>query len=71
MEPDFAQDTFGPGAWLALRPDGRFDGTPDALRHLCYTEQGTLNSLTAEELLDRFHDPQAIQEALGTDDVEV
>jgi hypothetical protein len=56
---------FGPGAWLALLPDGRFDGTPDALRYLYYTERGTYNSFTAEELLKEFHDPKAIQAVLA------
>ena len=50
---------FGPGAWLALLPDGRFDGRRDALRYLCYTELGTFNSFTAEEL--EFHDPTAVK----------
>jgi WD40 repeat protein len=56
---------FGPGTWLALLPDGRFDGTPEALRYLCYTERGTLNSYTAEELVGEFHDPRAIAEILA------
>ena len=55
---------FGPGAWLALLPDGRFDGTPEALRYLCYTERDTLNSFTVEELVREFHAPQAVQEVL-------
>ncbi len=57
--------TFGPGARLALLPDGRFDGTPEALRYLCYTERGTCNSFTAEELVKEFHDPKAVQEVLA------
>jgi len=44
-------------------PDGRFDGRRDALRYLCYTELGTFNSFTAEEL--EFHDPKAVQEVLA------
>ncbi len=55
---------FGPGAWLVLLPDGRFDGTPGALRYLCYTEQGTFNSFTAEELQKEFYDPKAVQEVV-------
>jgi len=54
---------FGPGAWLALLPDGPFDGTPDAPRHLCFTERGTFNSITAEE--PEFHDPKAVKEVLA------
>jgi WD40 repeat protein len=57
--------TFGPGAWLALLPDGRFDATPEALRYLGYTERGTFNSFTAEELVQEFHDPKAVQEVLA------
>ncbi len=56
---------FGPGQWLALLPDGRFDASPEALRWLCYTEQGTLNSFTAEELLAEFYSPQAVREVLA------
>jgi WD40 repeat protein len=56
---------FGPGAWLALLPDGRFDGTPEALRYLCYTERDTLTSFTAEELVREFHDRQAVQDVLA------
>ncbi|HEY1122568.1 MAG TPA: TIR domain-containing protein [Haloferula sp.] len=56
---------FAPNASLALLPDGRFDGTPEALHWLCYTERGTLNSLTAFELVKEFHSPQAVQETLA------
>lgn len=56
---------FGPGAWLDLLPDGRFDVSPEGMRYLCYTEQGTLNSYTAEELVKEFYDPKAVQEVLG------
>ena len=55
---------FGPGAWLNLLPDGRFDASPEGMRYLCYTEQGTLNSYTAEELVKEFYDPKAVQEVL-------
>jgi hypothetical protein len=56
---------FGPGAWLALLSDGRFDGALDALRYLCYTERGSFNSFTAEELQKEFYDPEAVQEVLA------
>lgn len=56
---------FGPGAWLALLPDGRFDGTPEALRYLCYTERDSLTSYTAEELVHEFHSPDAVREVLA------
>jgi hypothetical protein len=45
--------------------DGRFDGSPEALRYLCYTQQGTLNSFTAEEVLNRFHAPDAVRDVLA------
>ena len=53
---------FGPGAWLELLPDGRFDASPEDLRYHCYTGRDTFRSFTAEELLKEFHDPKAIQE---------
>jgi|GEM_PF-5147180 len=33
--------------------------------YLCYTEQGTLNSYTAEELVKEFYDPKVVQEVLA------
>jgi WD40 repeat protein len=56
---------FGPGAYLALLPDGRFDGSQDALRHLCYTESETLTSFNAEELIKEFHSPDAVRDVLA------
>jgi len=56
---------FGPGAWLALLPDGRFEGSPEALRYLSYLDPATDNSLAAEELLAEFHDPHAVREVLA------
>jgi hypothetical protein len=38
--------------------------SPEGMRYLCYTERGTLNSYTAEELVKEFYDPKAVQEAL-------
>jgi len=55
----------GSGAWLALLPDGRFDGSPEALRYLCCTERDTFNSFTAEELVKEFNDPQAVKDVLA------
>ncbi len=56
--------SFGPGAWLDLLPDGRFDGSPEGMRYLCYTQKDTLVSLTAEELVKEFYDPEAIREVI-------
>jgi WD40 repeat protein len=55
---------FAPGAWLDLLPDGRFDASPEGMRYLCYTEQDTLNSYTAEELVKEFYAPKAVREVL-------
>jgi WD40 repeat protein/uncharacterized protein YjbI with pentapeptide repeats len=56
---------FGPGAWLDLLPDGRFDASPEGMRYLCYTEQGTFNSHRAEELEKEFRDPDHVREVLA------
>jgi WD40 repeat protein len=56
--------SFGPGAWLVLMPDGRFDASPEGLRYLRYTEQGTLKSYSAEDLVKEFYDPQAVRAVL-------
>lgn len=48
---------FGEGAWLSLLPDGRFDASPEGMRYLSYTEEGTNNSYDAEELAKEFYDP--------------
>ena len=56
---------FGPGEWLDLLPDGRFDASPEGMRYLCYTERLSLNSFTAESLVKEFYDPQAVQDVLA------
>lgn len=56
---------FGPGAWLDLLPDGRFDCSPEALRYLGYTENGTLRHYPAESLVKEFHSPEAVQAVLA------
>ncbi len=53
-----------PQGGIDLLPDGRFDASPEGMRYLCYTEQGTLNSYTAEELVKEFYNPKAVQEVL-------
>ena len=57
--------SFGPGEWLDLLPDGRFDASPEGMRYLCYTERDSLNSYTAEEMVKEFYDPKAVQEVLA------
>ncbi len=56
--------SFGPEAWLALLPDGRFNATPEGMRHLCYVEKEGFNLFTAEELVKEFYDPKAVEEVL-------
>ncbi|MGH9751636.1 MAG: WD40 repeat domain-containing protein [Blastocatellia bacterium] len=56
--------SFGPGAWLDLLPDGRFDASPEGMRHLGYTEEGTFNHYTAESLVKEFYAPDAVHEVL-------
>lgn len=52
---------FGPGAWLDLLPDGRFDASPEGMRYLRYTEDETLNSYAAEDLLKEFYRPDEVK----------
>lgn len=56
--------TFGAGKMLALLPDGRFDGVPEAFVHLRYTERGSLQSHRAEALRKSHHDPAAVKSVL-------
>src|SRR5215470_8421170 len=53
---------FGPGAWLDLLPDGRFDASPEGMRYLGYTEPGTFNHYPAESLVKEFYAPDAVRE---------
>jgi len=57
--------SFGPGAWLDLLPDGRFDASPEGMRYLGYTEPGTLKAYRAEELQREFYDPEAVRAVLA------
>jgi WD40 repeat protein len=56
--------SFGPGAWLDLLPDGRFDASPEGMRYLGYTEEGTFNHYTAESLVKEFYAPDSVRELL-------
>jgi len=56
--------SFGPGAWLDLLPDGQFDASPEGMRYLGYTEEGTFNHYTAESLVKEFYAPDAVREVL-------
>ncbi|MBM4258530.1 MAG: hypothetical protein FJ147_21860 [Deltaproteobacteria bacterium] len=53
--------SFGPGAWLDLLPDGRFDASPEGMRYLRYTEDETLNSYAAEDLVKEFYRPKEVE----------
>ncbi|MGE0680297.1 MAG: WD40 repeat domain-containing protein [Candidatus Binatia bacterium] len=55
---------FGPGAWLELLPDGRFDASPEGIRYLRYTENDTLISYAAEDLVKEFYDPDGVRAVL-------
>jgi WD40 repeat protein len=55
---------FGPGAWLDLLPDGRFDASPAGMRYLGYTESGTNKYYSAEELVKEFYDPEGVRESV-------
>ncbi|MGH7495062.1 MAG: WD40 repeat domain-containing protein, partial [bacterium] len=55
---------FGPGAWLDLLPDGRFDASPEGMRNLTYVEKEGFNLFTAEESVKEFYDRKAVQEVL-------
>ncbi|MBI3249664.1 MAG: TIR domain-containing protein [Deltaproteobacteria bacterium] len=56
---------FGPGAWLDLLPDGRFDASPEGMRSLRYTEDDTLNSYAAEDLVKEFYRPDDVKAVLA------
>jgi WD40 repeat protein len=56
---------FGPGAWLSLLPDGRFDASPDGIRYLGYTEEGAFNRYPAEALVKEFYAPDAVRGVLA------
>jgi hypothetical protein len=56
---------FGEGAHLALLPDGRFDASPEGLRYLSFTEEGTNRSYDAEELAKEFYDPDGVRAVLA------
>jgi len=56
---------FGPGAWLDLLPDGRFDASPEGMRYLGYTGREELTYFTAESLVKEFYDPEAVREVMA------
>jgi WD40 repeat protein len=55
---------FGEGAHLKLLPDGRFDASPEGLRYLSFTEEGTTKSYDAEELAKEFYRPDDVRAVL-------
>ncbi|HQR35550.1 MAG TPA: hypothetical protein PLK30_22615, partial [Blastocatellia bacterium] len=56
---------FGPGAWLDLLPDGRFDASPEGMRYLGYTVIEELTYYSAESLVKEFYSPEAVAEVLA------
>ena len=55
----------GEAVWIILVPDGRFDASPRGLQYLAYTEQGTFNSFTAEELKHLFYKPDEVRQEIA------
>src|SRR6185369_8193074 len=50
--------TFDAGKdWLVITPDGFFDGSPGAWRHVAYRETGTLHVIADDATRKRFHRP--------------
>jgi WD40 repeat protein len=45
---------FAPEAWIDLMPEGRFNGSPEGLKYLRYTEKGVYKSYSADLLKDDF-----------------
>lgn len=56
---------FGPGAWLDLLPDGRFDASPEGMRYLGFTGREDLTYYPAESLVKEFYSPEAVAEVLA------
>ena len=56
---------FGPGAWLDLLPDGRFDASPEGMRYLGFTGREELTYYPAESLVKEFYSPEAVAEVLA------
>ncbi|MFN0112140.1 MAG: hypothetical protein ACKVZH_25030 [Blastocatellia bacterium] len=52
---------FNERAWLDLLPDGRFDASEEGRKYLCYTEQGSLHSYSADSMEKDFFDPAAVR----------
>ncbi|KPA10264.1 repeat-containing protein [Candidatus Magnetomorum sp. HK-1] len=55
---------FGPEEWLDLMPEGRFNGSTEALKYLRYTEIERLNSYPAEDMLEDFYKPDDVKALL-------
>jgi WD40 repeat protein len=55
---------FSPDAWLDLMPEGRFNGTTEAMEYLRYTEINTLKNYAAKHLIDDFYKPDDVKSLL-------
>ncbi|MBF0452847.1 MAG: pentapeptide repeat-containing protein [Candidatus Magnetomorum sp.] len=55
---------FKPDAWLDLMPEGRFNGSTEALKYLRYTEIGTLKSYPSKYLVEDFFKPDDVKSLL-------
>ncbi len=56
--------SFSSEAWVDIIPDGYFNANELGRNKICYTQQGTTNSYTAEQLAMEFFSPDAIRIAL-------
>jgi len=52
---------FGPGAWIRIMPNNKFDATQEGMRYLQYTELKKLNSFSAKKLIEEFYKPEEIK----------
>jgi len=55
---------FEPDAWIDLMPEGRFNGSKQAMKYLRYTEIETLKNYSSENLLDDFFKPDDVKSLL-------
>jgi len=54
--------------WLAITPDGRFDGTPDGIKLLHYAKDN--KSMPLESLFDRFYTPNLVAQVMSGEEIQ-
>ena len=52
------------GGWVAISPDGAFDGTPSALRWVGWRARGEREVVPLDLLYDRYYQPDLLQDVL-------